>query len=504
MKQPVLLPQPWRLVFNGIEDLDTQSALYARLSKLADGGPKLLRADLIDRWAADQDTAEFEADLVDGQKLRAKFEFLGTHDGYDSCWADANPSIRRELTTPATRLRSNLPKELVALGETDRPNITRREMYIFVGLASEILENRMWVVLHSGSSLSALALSEVKQEGPAATAARNRPGILSRFFSKKREPSGPPSIEEQLATFRQTVGTALNLWQRNLLPTEDLRRLEPDLIRAHSAMLSEDPDLALTIIGDLKSRMRPYPMDQEPTGWIYFCEGLAATATGDRVLANKAFATAMHAVVPVPNTNLRIAWARANEGDVRHHYLKTAYIRSPDKFVTLASPEEGSVIKSALARIAQDRDLQDAKTVLDHVIREMCAIEISAAARSNAAQTERTDPYVLCEADRRAEWASDKEYAEFILTWATTGRYPSLASYSSTPDHSPDLIESVEAVSQDDSSAVFLVTFKTWHGSGSQTVQYTLRRVILPLSERHQWRLDKIENDIDGEVFPLF
>jgi hypothetical protein len=504
MDQPTLLPQPWRLVFNGIENLHTNSALYQRLSGLADGGTKVLGADLIDRWAADQDKAEFEAELVDGRKLRAKFEFLGTHDGNDFCWADANPSIRRDLTTPASRLRTNLPKELAAFGKADRPKITRRETLVFVGLVSEIIEDRMWVVLPSRSSLTALALSEVQHEGPDAKGRRSRPGILSRFFSKTKVQSGPPSIEEQLATFRQSVGTALNQWQRNLLPTEELRRLEPDLIRAHDAMLSEKPGMALTIIADLKSRMGPYPMDQEPTGWVYLCEGLAATATGDRALANKSFTTALRAVVPVSNTSLRIAWARANDGNVRHHYLKTAYILSPERFVSLASPDEVSVIKLALAAIAQERDHQDPKSVLVHVIREMCAIEISAATRSEAASAERTNRNTLCDADRRAEWASNSEYAEFILTWATTGRSPSLASYSSTPDYDPDLIDRVEAVSRDPDTAVFLVTFKTLTGTRSRTARYTLRRVALPLSERHQWRLDKIATEIDGKVYPRF
>ena len=503
MKQPTLLPKPWRLVFNGLDDLDSKSALYTRLSALADGGTKLLSTDAIEQWASDQEKAEFEATLVDGRNMRAKFEFLGTHDGHDFCWADANPSIKRELTAPATRLRKSLPKELMTLGELDRPNITRREVLVFVALAAEILENQTWVVLSSRNSVTALGLSEVQLVG-ASSAPPPRRGILSRFFGRTKAPSGPPSVEEQLAAFRQSVATALNAWQRNLLPAEDLRRIEPDLIRAHDAMLDDNPVQALAIIAEVKSRMGPFPKDQEPTGWVYFCEGLAATATGDTALAMQAFATASHAIVPVPNTNLRIAFARASEGDVRHHYLKTAYIRSPDKFLGLASPEETSIVRSALAAVPEDRDLQDPQTVLHHVIREMCAIEISAAARSEAASAERTDPNTLCEADRLADLASNRDQAEFIMTWATTGRSPSLSSYSSSPDYDPELIEKVETISQDQTTAEFLVTFRTRHGTAEDTAQYTLRRVKLPLSERHQWRLDKIETGTADHVYRMF
>jgi len=476
-------------LFQQVAALRTTSVLYTQLCALIDGGPKSLPVAHLSRWDVDQARGVFVATLTDGQALSADVQFIGTHDGRDFKWADSNPSVRADLTICAKQLREGFPADLQVLGHSDTLSISPRDLAVMLGLAAGMCECDMVIAAPSAGTQIAMLLQNAVFTAAAAAPAP-KPGLLSRFFAGKPASPPAPDVADKLASLRQTVDVSLNQWQRHLLDITDLRALEPDLMKAHAALQADDARSALDLIERVKARMGPYPQDQEPTGWVYFCEGLAALSCADPARARAAFSVASRAITPPPASVLHLACARAAEPDNRDHALAAAYVLSPEKF-----------LEHATAR----RSDADPEKVLLHVIEALCQIEVSASERDRDARQTREVAHVTGPADDAARLATNKDYVAFLLTWATPARSPQLGSFTSDPQRHPSRIDAVRPLTRTWDVADFVVTFKGKFPGDLPTIyQYTFRRMALPLGDVALWRLDQIKGDVDRDPYRLF
>lgn len=498
------LPPPWRLLFQDVEILKTDSPQYAFLYDLAGGGAKSFPISQLGRWDVDQEKGTFFATLIDGQTLNADVQFIGTHDGRSFLWADSNPSLDAGLIQYATKLRGNLPPELSVLRQSDKLPISRRDVLVLLGLAASICDCDLVIAAPSDGTQIAMVLVNATFSEAASNKPTSKDGILSRIFGKGAARAQTPSVADQLAALRKTVDVAMNQWQQNLLPDKDLRALEPDLDSAYAAMQANDAQMALDLLSDVQKRLGSYPQDQEPTGWVYLCEGVAATRINDLPRARAAFAVAARAITPVPATLLRVAKARASEPQDRDHELKSAYLVSPDRFVEIASPDEVTVVKAALNRLTSARSENTPEAILKHAIKALYDVELAAHKRDIAARETRESPHIMSPADHAATLSTNKEYADLLLTWATPQRSPQLGSFSSDPEHNPDRIEAIENSSRSEDVAEFVVSFKGKFSDTPASVRYTLRHITMPLAHEPDWRLDQITAGLEFDPYRLF
>ena len=498
------LPRPWRLLFQDVEQLKTDSAQYALLFDLAGGGAKSFPVSQLGRWDVDQGKGTFFATLIDGQTLNAEVRFIGTHDGRDFQWADSNPSIDADLTKCATKLRENLPPELSRVGQSDRPAISRRDVLVLLGLAASVCDCDLVISAPSNGTQIAMLLVNATFSEAAPDKPAKKNGLLSRIFGKGPERTPTLSAADQLAALRETVEVAMNQWQQNLLPDKELRALEPDLASAYAFMQANDVRNALDLLNDLQKRLGGYPQDQEPTGWVYLCEGIAAMQTDDLPRARAAFAVAGRAITPVPATLLRVAKARASEAQDRDHELRSAYLVSPTKFAEIATSDEVTIVKGALDRLTSARGDNTPEAILHHAIKALYDVEVAAHNRSEAARKTRDSAHIMAPADYAARLAINKEYADLLLTLATPLRSPELGSYSSNPECDPDLIEAIKKLSRTEDVAEFVVSFKEKFSDAAVPYKYTLRHITMPLAREPDWRLDQITAGLDFDSYRLF
>ena len=139
------------------------------------------------------------------------------------------------------------------------------------------------------------------------------------------------------------------------------------------------------------------------------------------------------------------------------------------------------------------------ETVLRQVIAALCEIEKTAFARSQAAAKHRSARHQLCPEDAAAEIATNRDYLDLLMTWATPGRAPTMGSYSGHPERDPSKMGQINPEASISDEASFIVTFSKLPTSYC----YVLRRLSL-LTQPPLWRLDQIIAMMDGETFRVF
>ncbi|WP_406735960.1 DUF6882 domain-containing protein [Thioclava sp. GXIMD4215] len=488
------LPPVWRVLFRGLDGLDQAKPLYGRLCALAEGGPKVLDGELVKSWNVEQDGGRFTAALNTGDTLEARVAFLGTHDGQSFLWADANPSLHAELTSPATMLRGQLPQELALIGPRDANEITYRDAIALLGLAAEHLPCDLVYPARSNGRLVLMVLSEAQLN------TAREPSFLKRLLTRPRA----PTVAEQLAALRRTVDQALNQWQQNLLPFDKLCALEPLAARAHAALIAGNAGQALAALEQIKAALGRYAVDQEPTGWVYFAEGIARLAVGNLPRARAAFAIAERAILPEPKCLILLAQARAAEPNEGDHFLKSAYLSAPAVFAAQANEHEQTQVRAALAALAATRADLAPEGLVKNVIAAFCDFERAAFARHQAAIQFRQERHVLCEADEAAKLASNKAWVDLLLTWATPGRATAPSSLSSDPHLAPDRIEWFGEVKTTGAEATVTVGFRgRFAEAAGRQVCYTLRQTEIPMLEGAMWRLESARDVTDAVSYDL-
>jgi hypothetical protein len=489
-----LLPPVWRVLFRGVDGLDQTGPLYGRLCALGEGGPKALDGELVESWNVDQDDGRFAATLNTGDTLEARVTFLGTHDGQRFLWADANPSLHAELTSPAAALRGLLPEDLAAIGQRDAVEITCRDAIALLGLASERLPCDLVYAARSGGRLILMVLSEAR------LSAVREPSFLKRLLTRPKA----PTVAEQLAALRRTVDLALNQWQQNLLPFDKLCALDPLAAKAQAALIAGNAGQALAVLDQIKAKLGHHAVDQEPTGWVYFAEGIARLALGNLSGARAALAIAERAILPEPKVLILLAQARAAEPGERDHFLKSAYLSAPAVFAVQANEHEQAQVRAALAALAATRADLAPEDLVKTAIAALCDFERAAFARSQAAARFRQEEHVLCEADAAATLASNKAWVDLMLALATPGRATAPSSLSADPDLAPARIERFGEVETAEAEAAVTVGFKAgFAGATGRRVCYTLRRTPIPLLEGTMWRLENVRDVTDAVSYDL-
>lgn len=484
------LPRAWRALFRGLDGLDQNGPLYGRLCALAEGGPKALDGKMVKSWNVEQDSGRFAATLKTGDTLEARVAFLGTHDGQSFLWADANPSLHSELISPAIALRGQLPAELAAIGQQDSVDIIHRDAIALLGLGAELIPCDLVYAARSGGSLVLMVLSEAR------LSAASKPSFLKRLLARPKA----PSVAAQLAALRLTVDQALNQWQQNMLPFDKLRTLDPLAANAQAALIAGNAGQALAVIEQIKAALGSHAVDQEPTGWVYFAEGVAQLSLGNLRYARAALAIAERAILPEPKVLLLLARARAAESGERDHFLKSAYLRSPAAFVAQADKDEQARVRAALAALAATRADLAPEDLVKTAILAFSDFERAAFARSQAAERFRQKRHILCEADEAARTASNRAWVDLLLTWATPGRATAPSSLSSDPDLTPERIGRFGEVTTSGAEAAVMVGFKgRFAEARGWQVCYTLCRTTIPLLEGAMWRLESVR-DVTGSV----
>ena len=496
------LPPAWRAVFYGLESLDRLDPIYVKLCALTEGGHKALANDLVESWHVDQDSGKFSATLTNNASIEAQAGFIGTHDGQSFQWADVNDSILAALAQSAKTLRAKLPSQLTEIATEDVVAISIRDATILLGLAADLVECDLVYATRSGGTVMLLVLSNVELSDESS---KSKPSFLQRLFERTRPQQHPLSPAEQIGALRRTVEMALNQWQRNLLPFDRLRALEPLVAKAQDALLSDDAAAALARIDAVKAELGPFPQDQEPTGWVYFAEGIAALAGGDFARAKTALDVAGRAIVPVSRVLILLAMARAAiSSDDRDHFLKAAYLRSPDAFAKNANQDEQTRVSSALSELANQRSDLAPADMVKVMIQALYDFEVEAFARTQEAQQFRQQRHVLCEAGDAAKLLNSKAWVDLLLTWATPERAAHPASLSSDPEFAPDRIIGIEFLGADSASATFDMITKNLFGEGSSTVRISLKRTAIPFLEHVSWRVARMEHRDEGYRYDLF
>jgi hypothetical protein len=494
------MPAPWRAFIAEIVDVETSSTLYARLKSAYFGrGTRELSPEAVDQWDADQETGRLVITCVNDAEVRASYEILGTHDGNGFLWADASPSVLK--SEAATRVRGLLKASgAEPLGGPDRLGLGMRDVSALLAMASEVLAVQNTFLARSRSVAVAMILGDVT-----VTPAKPEPeaqGLLSRLFGAKKQPRASAEYISPLQMLNQMIQAQVDT---HALAPEALVAFDAICADAHADYLAGRFDAALNKIAKGKTQLGQFFIDQEPAGYLIYCEGACLLAKGERDAAHRAFDDAGGALVPPSSSLVRLGLARAATTDApRRSYLCALYIGSPSWFAEHATEEEAAIVRAAQAEadVARASVPDDAELVLRAAIAERYAQEKRAYALAHEAEQYRKERHVLCDADVAARGKIDAEYRALLLTWFDAPRHPSMGSWSSQPHEDPSALQKLTAREQSDEAAVFEAAYKTPHGS-TETYRYKLVRAATPMSAQPVWRIAGVWSVWPGEDIRL-
>jgi hypothetical protein len=483
------MPAPWRAFLADLAEIETGSALYARIkAAFFSGGARELPAEAVNHWDADQETGKLEIECTDGAVIRANFEILGTLTGGDYLWANANRSIAR--SGAATRVRELLDVSGARqLGGPDRLPLGLRDVRALLSIAGDAVSAQNTFLARSRNVSAAMILSDVTMSP--AESKEDEPGFLRGLFGTKK---AKPKRAEHLSPMQlmnQLINARVNA---NALAPESLARFDAICADVHSDCLAGRFDEALKRIATGKRELGEYFIDQEPAGWLLFTEGACLLAKGELAAANEAFSDAARALVPPTFNVVRLGLARtAATETLRRSSLCGLYIESPSWFADHVTEEEARIVRAAQgeADAARTGVANDAEAVLRASIAERFAQEVRAHEWSEEAETHREEEHVQCDADIDAGDRINADYRALLLTWFDVPCDPSMGSWSSNPSENPSALETLTAQEQSDQEAVFAAIYKTPYDS-TLTYRYKLIRTTTPLSKQPLWRIAEV------------
>lgn len=481
-----LLPRPWRLLFQEQTDLASGSAIYQRLAKYAATPFRQMPLEAVDTWDVDLSSGQFSCSRHEGDDLVADVQVLGTHDGATFMWADCNPSIDQKYSIVASRTRQALDAAMPDIARQDRLTIGRRDANVLLSYGGEVSDAQLTFQAPTNNTVVYLALNNVRAASPPAK---------SSLLGRLRGQSNPPPVD--LSSVLQMVDRQ---WQQHLLPADILLDLEPELVAAKNLFDAGNINECTKVIAGIKERLGPHPNDQEPGGWVLFCEALCALVNGHIQAAEQTLEDARRAVVPPEPVVSLLASART--GNWSESRLAGAYISNPARFIELASEAEQNAVHSAVQTALSGRGAltDDPLAVLSAANQARYENECQAWKVSEAARTQRTNPSELCEADRIADEQNASEYRRLLLRWFSVGRTASATSISNPPDEDPEKCEEILLEAQTDIQAIFLATYGVDYSETAKSrYRYVLERTADPLCGAQCWRVAEIWSLWDGE-----
>jgi hypothetical protein len=476
---PLPMPDPWRAFLQNYPEIGTQTPAYERLKQsYLDRRDREIPAELLQSWDGDQGTGRVKLLMADDQWYPAQFQIIASHDGKDFMWADANPSIVDK--TGATRARAAIASLFPTLARADRLNISRRDTAALTLLAGRELSVERTLTTVGGSSISMFLTGLPADFGQAPSP--KKPSFLGGLFGKPKSQE-PASVGGLFAHLDHLLADQL---AQVTLDIDALCNLEPDLVAIKEAYDQGDYTIAQTLIAVVKAKMGEYYYDQEPTGWLLYCEGACQLAEGKKDEAAKSFSRALGTIeVPHPElTRLGLARASDDPADVRS-YLSAIAISDPAWLASNASPHEKSIADAHMVAVQATRDHvgDDVDSVIRASLIDRYAQEVGASELDDS-------------------MARNRAYRDLLLKWFTPGRSPSMSSYSSDPDENIDRLKSLEILNCDDATAQVRVFF-TNEGRSDDQYQYDLLKVLVPATGQTRWFIDKVWSIWDDEDIRL-
>lgn len=484
------LPPPWRRFFESFTEISSDSAAYNLISEAY--GERLttaLPAENMEEWAADQDLATAQFQFPENRVLSAKYEILGTYDGQTFRWADANHSINKTLSKRAKVFRDTYRDCLGFLVSLDEFPVSIRDIESLQALAGrdEAIERTFLAEAYDGRAM-AMTLRDLEYTDKAP-----KKSILGRIFNTD-ESIDFKSWMQELLTGRLAV----------LQPNdENLERIENILSEASKTYEQGDWNAVMALLDKAKTHMGEHPADTMPAGWLYLCEGWTQLHLKRTNKARDAFNIARRAMSVPDYSSALLGKARScDDPRATTSFLLAGYIFKPDWTLKHLAEDELANVKTMIAQQENSRPDESLgpEALLKSALAEMCALEVDAMQRSNAASQHREQSHVMCEKDFVASRETAWQWRLFVLKWMTPGRHPNIGSYSSDPDYGTEKLKSF-SINIEGDSALAEATYEA-HGL-EQKYEYYLKQTPLPLSENTLWRIDEVLSVWDHEKIKL-
>jgi hypothetical protein len=494
------MPAPWRAFLTDLPEIETGSALYARIkTAYFSRGARELPAEAVVHWEADQEKCRLTIECTDGAVIHANYEILGTQTDSHFLWADANRSITK--SGAARRVRELLEASgAQPLGGPDRLPLGLRDVGALLAVAGDALSAQNTFLACSRNMSAAMIVEDVSVTH--ADTQEEKPGFLRGLFGAKKavpkrgEPLSPLQLMQQMNQAQVNA---------HALAPESLVRFDAICADVHADCLAGRFDEALNKIAKGKRELGRFFIDQEPAGFLLFSEGACRLAKGELAAAYQAFSDAGRALVPPGSDLVRLGLARsAATAALRRSCLCGLYIRSPSWFAEHVTAEEAQTVRAAQREADAMRAgvADDAEAVLRAAIAERFVQEVHAHEWSEEAAAHRKEDHILCDADIDAQDRINAEYRALLLTWFDVPRDPSMGSWSSHPGENPSALQTLATMERGDHEAMFAATYKTPHDT-TNTYHYKLIRTATPLSERPLWRLAEVWSVWPGENIRL-
>lgn len=494
------MPAPWRMFLQNFRQFESGSDLYTKLTQSFLGRKsRELPSAAIQNWNADQVSGRLEIHCDDDSIVHAGMEILGTHDGTDFLWADANENVRH--ASAASGLRAHIASFAPEFAGQDRLHLSSHDMQALLALAGDLNDADNTFVAQSNRSTILMILKEVTLTTPKHVEPE-RGSLLGRLFRRGQSPASQRTFSSPLELMNAMLATQL---AEHAVDPEKLLTLENKIADIHAAYLAGEFGDAISAITQVKGEIGDYFLDQEPAGWLLYCEGACLLAEGDLNSSHLAFNEAMRAISVPCRDSIRLGLARSSPtSDLQVSYLVAIYIASPDWFMANVEPAEVELVKVALRRAEESRDpaVDQPLDVLKAAIAERYEQELRAHELSSEAAKFREQDHILCDADAEARLRINAMYRELSLKWFTTGRVPDMPSYSSHPNENPSTLKSMQIVEESEDVLVATTTHENEHGL-ELNFRYKVINSQASLSDKSLWRIEEVWSVWDDEEIKI-
>jgi hypothetical protein len=492
------MPTPWRALLQDYPDVETKGEIVTVFEKaFLRRSSRALPQEAIQTWGGDQDTGELEIETVDGKTFSAKFQIIGTHDGKDFMWADANSSIVDK--SAASKARHFFNEAFPVLGSEDRLNIGLRDLQALVLLTAEALGCANTFIAANRNSATAMFVKDLPL-----TFGDTKPSPERSFFdriSNNKEPQAVSGVGI-FDHLRQIL--AEQLADVTLSP-EALICFQSSFIDIHAAYDRGDYTKALEMIGAAKLALGIHFIDQEPAGWLIYCEGACLMALGQNLEAYNAFDLSLRAVDVRFPMHVRLGLARTCVSeDLSLSHLAAISIGDPFWLALNGDAAEVARVQALQELALKERAwvADSAEAVLRASLRDRYDQEKRASELSEAARQARSIQHQMGDADKRTSDIIDSEYRALVFKWFTPFRSPSMSSYSSEPTEDPENIKTLEVLEETEKSATIQVVFHD-RFSSDNPYRYELLKAQPVNASKEVWLIHEVWSVWDHEDIQL-
>ncbi|MGB0905925.1 MAG: DUF6882 domain-containing protein [Maricaulaceae bacterium] len=493
------LPNPWRQMQEKNSKLSTNSPYYDELrDAFKTRSTRLIPNELVDTWDADQTAQTISIKLTEGQEICASFQFIGTYDGTTFMWGDANTSLNTALTQKAKETRKWLQDNNWPSLIDDKFHASLRDVLALLALSGQILDAEKLFLASTGNSYVALVLENIRAI-PSEQRPQKKIGVLGRLLKGKKD----QSFSSPMDIINQQISNQIARVQPKESALANIEKKYAEIkqqynIGAFQKALDE-LDLIHPLLGE-------HPIDSEPSGWFFLCQGACHLALGNKKKAKESFDKSLRTIlIPSYSTTL-LGLSRCHIApDEELSTLKACYIYNTKWFEAHASSNEITDISNEITSLLDNHPgpAATAKASLEAAITALYNCELEASRLSKIAREQRVDRHQTCEADQLAKIKYNAAYRDILLTFFTQDKQPYLSSISSHPEPNPDtsLITEVTQLSPNQVSITVIKpkenitkdSADTYEPTGNEsTHRYLMIKETIALSNISLWRIDKI------------